>query len=1062
MTIYDINGTKLLDAILTEGGEHEEELGKTNLVRLSWNGDKKVTLPAGAYIIPFNDGLKYRLLDAYTPSEDSKQFKYAPEFHHPLMILSRVPFLYSTTDQSGTPIKQQEWSFDGLTTTALQHVCDAINETFGFTTEKDKFTYTLCGTVDSSVNFSVSSNDILSVISLIAQACKSNICEGHLSWEHRTLYFGQVSINLAEDVPLLKVHDNLQVATVTASKEAYYNCFYPQGSTKNMSRKAQVGTGNVATLARLCLNTDNYPDGCIYIDANGKIISKPAFDASNAVRQTLALSFDDVYPHINLYAYNIRKRTQYVKNSDTGEYMKDKVFTIWYMRLAYCTTEKDTTKTLVNTTTDKDEQGNTITHYWYDYELDPKKQVLQGHSLMGTFKVNTHTTNNKYDALTQALVGQPNGQDGFEFAYHESSQEIPSISTTGDSGISIQKGDYEIIKYQSGDTIIPSNEEDGLIPRGNRLPDLTCNIVILFNIVMGEYETTLAQEELATRTVKEIERRTRDNNNYTAPSNAVEFAKKNPNLYIGQQVTYDDGQGYQLSTRVIKLVTKLDYPIIQEITVGNQAVKGNITQLKEDVKNILSGNFSGGGLNERQVSDIIRNYTDKRFLSKLQDDIAQGHITFQQGLTAIGLAVFKDGAHFGEFVKSLYAGKGAGIDAQGNAEVESLRVRSYFECLELIVNRLSAIEGDQLLTEADTIESVDDLGDGCFGLHLKSKWDGYFTAQAENNVLKGIINTLAQGSGKYYTAWFRVNSVNTANNYIEVTQYPDTEVPSGKNYPPCEMMKIARWGNQTDTKRQDCLYLSSTEGRIVKLKGVTKPILDNANYGAAFGSLPEFVYELLDDNGNPLPIRDGLDYMYIPGIVTMDVIRLNKWTGKPLVTYVDRGAWTQSGKYYCDAINPDTGEYETSDVWFNGCKYRCCKNLTTIAPAWNNTDWAMIEGNPDFAVDFQEPESIVDPDKIDLTLTIVATLYNMNITDDILDADVMWTRYSEDAEGNERTASDNVWSLRHANTGKSLHLTAEDMDFNGYMPKVIRFTATVTLRDGMGNEAATAAVSYEY
>ena len=194
----------------------------------------------------------------------------------------------------------------------------------------------------------------------------------------------------------------------------------------------------------------------------------------------------------------------------------------------------------------------------------------------------------------------------------------------------------------------------------------------------------------------------------------------------------------------------------------------------------------------------------------------------------------------------------------------------------------------------------------------------------------------------------------------------------------------------------------------------------------------------------------------------MDVIRLNKWTGKPLVTYVDRGAWTQSGKYYCDAINPDTGDYETSDVWFNGCKYRCCKNLTTTAPAWNNTDWAMIEGNPDFAVDFQEPESILDPDKIDLTLTIVATLYNMNITDDILDADVMWTRYSEDAEGNERVASDNVWSLRHANSGKSLHLTAEDMDFNGYMPKVIRFTATVTLRDGMGNEAATAEVSYEY
>ncbi len=195
---------------------------------------------------------------------------------------------------------------------------------------------------------------------------------------------------------------------------------------------------------------------------------------------------------------------------------------------------------------------------------------------------------------------------------------------------------------------------------------------------------------------------------------------------------------------------------------------------------------------------------------------------------------------FGEFIKSLYAGKGAGIDADGNAEFESVRVRSYFECLELIVNRLSAIEGDQILTEADTIESVDDLGNNCYGLHLRSKWDGYYTAQRENNVLKGIINTLAAGSGLYYTCWMRVNSVNTDNNYIEVTAYPDEDTPAGTNYPPCADMKIARWGNQTDKTRQSCIYLSSTEGRIVRLTGVTKPIIEPENYGATFGTLPEF------------------------------------------------------------------------------------------------------------------------------------------------------------------------------------------------------------------------------
>ena len=229
-----------------------------------------------------------------------------------------------------------------------------------------------------------------------------------------------------------------------------------------------------------------------------------------------------------------------------------------------------------------------------------------------------------------------------------------------------------------------------------------------------------------------------------------------------------------------------------------------------------------------------------QFLSSIADDIAEGKITFQQGLEALALGSFKDGAEFGAFIRSLYEGTGAGIDAQGNAEFESVRVRSYFEAVELIINRLSAIEGDLILTEADTIESVTANTDGTYTLKLRSKWDGYFTAQAVNNVLKGIINTLAEGSGVFYTSWMRVNSVNPTLNTITVALYPDSETPSGKNCSPCELMKIARWGNQTDKTRQSCLYLSSTEGRIVKLTGVTKPKIGPENYGATFGKTPEF------------------------------------------------------------------------------------------------------------------------------------------------------------------------------------------------------------------------------
>ena len=731
MVIYDIHNNKILDATLTEGAEHEQELGRSDLVRLSWQSDVKLTLPAGAYVIPFDDGLKYRLLSPYTPTEDDKGFKYTLEFQHPLMWLSRVPFLYVEGD-----LKQQEWSFAGLTTDALQRACKAINEALNITTESEKFTFTLCGNVDSSVSFSVSSNDILSVLSSIAQGCKNNACEWHLSWKHKALYFGQISINLGEEVPILKVHENIQKASVSDSKEPYYNCFYPQGSTKNMSTKALVGTGNVATLARLGLDKSVYPDGYIYVDTDGNVITKDAFEASREIKQTLALSFDDVYPHIDLYVYNVRKHVRYLKNSQTNTVELDsrgnkKTYTIWYMRLAFPSVTKIDGKTAINITHDKDESGNIITHYWYDYEIDSKKQVLQGYTLKGIFKVNTHAVDGQYDVLTQGLVGQPNGQDGFELHYHEVNNPIAPKPNEGDSGVDILKGDYEILKYQSGDTIIPTNESEGLYPRGKNLPDFTCNMVVLFNIVMGEHETKLAQEELAARTIKEINRRTQDNNNYSFASNAVAFASHNPNLYIGQKVTFDDGFGYKLKTRIIKLVTKLDYPIIQEITVGNQSVKGTISQLKEDVNNILSGNFSGGGLNSTQTSELVKNYVDSRFLRKNIPDTAQDVITFLKGIgigdsdkgidgkgNATLLSVIADALRSADFHAGLLDGSGFGIykDEYGKsiAEVDKLNVRQKATFSALEYKRLAFTTGDVGFTSASAhlygVIPLDDKG----------------------------------------------------------------------------------------------------------------------------------------------------------------------------------------------------------------------------------------------------------------------------------------------------------------------------------------------------------------
>lgn len=337
-----------------------------------------------------------------------------------------------------------------------------------------------------------------------------------------------------------------------------------------------------------------------------------------------------------------------------------------------------------------------------------------------------------------------------------------------------------------------------------------------------------------------------------------------------------------------------------------------LAAILESLVENLSDSYSGGGgvghrHNNMEVLDALSEFNgylyflDKKIKAGFADetdDFSENGKASRKILrkdiadVAEKLIRFAEGATFGDFVSGINGGKGAQIDALGNAEVESVTVRSYMKVMELIVNRLTALEGDQLFTESDTIESVSYLGDNCYGLHLRQKYKGYFTAQHVNNVLKGIVNNLATAAVEgtealYYTSWMRVNSVNAVTNYIEVSLYPDSEVPAGKNFPPCELMNIARWGNQTDESLQQCFYLSSSEGRIVKLTGVTKPILENWNYGMVFGDMPTFLKEM------NLPLMKGRDYMYAAGIITQDIIQID-YQGKPVVTYVDRGQFSKT------------------------------------------------------------------------------------------------------------------------------------------------------------------------
>ena len=469
------------------------------------------------------------------------------------------------------------------------------------------------------------------------------------------------------------------------------------------------------------------------------------------------------------------------------------------------------------------------------------------------------------------------------------------------------------------------------------------------------------------------------------------------------------------------------------------------------------------------VADLAKDLTsdspvNDRFIRKDQDDRTP------YGLSVGGELVAENGARSRDFMSGLL---GWLIDRMGNAEFESGKFRSFAEFAEIVANRLTAIEGDQLLTESDTIEEVTDHGDGTFTLRLHPKWDGYFTAQYENNVCKGIFNNITSGlvpsegqlsmsNAVYYTSWFRILTVNAAANTVDVILYPDSEVPAGRNFPPVEMMRFARWGNSGAAdnpefaRRQECLYLSSTEGRIVKMYRVTKPITDKGNVAMTVGRLPEFLPDL-----SPY-IEQGAEGGYFDVLVARQFIQLDH-QGRPQPTLRFRGAFDKAGDYYSgDTVRPETLDYERSIVEQNGCQWVNNVTGTHEAPSWRSNAWTFYLGDPNFKVELRGGPQAVNPRRFKFTLAVRAFKGYEDVTADVLPQDVVWTRYSEDSAGNVRVASDNLWALRRGGSGLEIELTEADLDADiGGVPPVCVFTARVTLRDGESELTRTVSMGWD-
>lgn len=680
--IYDIDDNVLIQAELTSAAVREEELSKSDYIQLSFSTAEKLILPVGAYIEHTYKidkvrevTQKFLLLEAYEPTQTSESsWKYTPNFQHPKMILSKTPFYILTRNSKNEQIKQSVWAFVGVTSSLCEKIADFLNRDIKF--GRCGWVCNMLNVTANTVNVSFSDNDFISALTAICNAIGDN-CEWHIDYDNEQIYIGKVVIG--DEHVLLEVGKNIGSPSINSSKEGYYNSFSVFGGSRNITQTNEKGENISSGDIRLQLSAGS---GSILIDGKQQAFTIDEFSTIDLRKDkkkeplfTKILDFSDIFPSLNTYAYNVRGRVKYVLdennkkipltyNSD-GSVKEYKTFTVWYMRLAYHTTEKVSGKTLINTTID-----DGVTHYWYDFEITDDL-LINGKNIGCSFEANFSE-----GALSTPLAGRGTNGDyvGFELTYHDKDELSKTSDDVSDDEFKIKNGDYEIIYQEDNDVIIPSNADSMLIPRGEDKPSLKCNITILYNIAMKEsvYEDD-AKSRLLEAAKKEIIRLLSDLNNYSFKSYPQIFATDNPCLQIGQNIIYNDGNGYTLESRVLKLTTNIDYDFMQEITIGNQAIKGRTTQLREDVQKIISGGGNNGGTayTAAQLENIVSKYGTNYFLSKKFDDIAKGVITFEKmqkflgGFVSAGRAILQKGFAIGE--------NGYGFDENGNIIADSLK-----------------------------------------------------------------------------------------------------------------------------------------------------------------------------------------------------------------------------------------------------------------------------------------------------------------------------------------------------------------------------------------------------
>lgn len=367
---------------------------------------------------------------------------------------------------------------------------------------------------------------------------------------------------------------------------------------------------------------------------------------------------------------------------------------------------------------------------------------------------------------------------------------------------------------------------------------------------------------------------------------------------------------------------------------------------------------------------------------------------------------------------------GFSVDERGRMFARSLSLFDFLETPEFRYNKVTVVGDEQWRTTGGIIEEILDDGNGednksRIKLKLEENEVNEFY---EGDICKGIFHT---GTGFKSVYFIVVSSMDEPNFQAGIMDV----VLTGYMVAPLKAMTIARIGNvlydEVDGKtvarypeRQRSSRVSTVRGNVQWYDHVDSWEITSKNIVMHYGEvknagLPGVPLEASGYSFwcNSVYIQNSVTYVDAEGEVIPEVTAVEPW---------------EEGKTYT----------RNNQVSYLGCVYLCIAKSTTSVPRYDNPDWFMTAGNPNFVMELESSNgSRFVNDNIDTDIIASVFKYNQDITIDISKAQWTWTRESDYPD------SDTIWNAQHVGFGNTLHLARTDFPESGVRKVTFACTA---------------------